>query len=523
MTPEITANQPSEQLNPQPLVRGLTAKVVKGSLWTLAGQIAPLALTLLATPFTIRLLGAEGYGVLILVGLIPTYANFADFGMGLGSTKYASEAYSANDSIREARIVRTAALISFLASFPIGLAMFIFSTPIIRLFNVPDHLVGDGSVALKFASITFVVNFLNNIFNTPQLTRLRMDLNTLISSCFRVVGIVATPIVVYLGFGIVGATLVLMVAALATLAGHLAMSHRLLPELYGLSVDRSIARPLLRFGGGLVIGGVAAVLLVNLEKAVLARATNVETLAYYSVAFNFAMMATMFSGAMIQSLLPAFSQLLIPEKREQLNKLFSRALRINIFGMLPILAFLFVIARPLFTIWAGPDFGRESTLPFYVILGGLFFNIIAFLPASLLLAFGRSDLTAKLYWVELFPYLGLIAVLTTNLGSIGAALAWSTRVFVDAIVITYLCRKTVGVSFDLLNGSLSGPFVALLILAPPMVIAALTPNFSNWLLLMLAISICLYTVLAWKKFLAHDEKLWLRSKFDALFVTRRSN
>ncbi len=64
----------------------MTTKVVKGSLWTLAGQIAPMAVTLIATPFTIRLLGSEGYGVFVLVALIPTYLGFADFGMGLGST-----------------------------------------------------------------------------------------------------------------------------------------------------------------------------------------------------------------------------------------------------------------------------------------------------------------------------------------------------------------------------------------------------------------------------------------------------
>src|SRR4029079_17936834 len=98
-----------------PSTAGMTTKVVKGSLWTLAGQVAPIAFSFVATPFTIRLLGAEGYGVLILVGLIPSYLGFADFGMGLGSTKFASEAYAAGDGEREARIVRTAALIAFLA------------------------------------------------------------------------------------------------------------------------------------------------------------------------------------------------------------------------------------------------------------------------------------------------------------------------------------------------------------------------------------------------------------------------
>ena len=70
----------------------MTTKVVKGSMWTLAGSVAPLAVSFISTPFIIRYLGAESYGVLLLVGLIPAYFSFADFGMGVASTKFAAEA-----------------------------------------------------------------------------------------------------------------------------------------------------------------------------------------------------------------------------------------------------------------------------------------------------------------------------------------------------------------------------------------------------------------------------------------------
>jgi O-antigen/teichoic acid export membrane protein len=65
--------------NAAPSTRGLTAKVFKGSLWTLVGQVLPMLASLVSTPFVIRFLGSEAYGVLILVGLIPYYFAFADF------------------------------------------------------------------------------------------------------------------------------------------------------------------------------------------------------------------------------------------------------------------------------------------------------------------------------------------------------------------------------------------------------------------------------------------------------------
>jgi O-antigen/teichoic acid export membrane protein len=331
-----------------------------------------------------------------------------------------------------------------------------------------------------------------------------------------VLGIVAVPIVIYLGGGIVGATAALMAASLLTLAGHIYMSNRLLPGLTDLTIDRAVVRPLLKFGSGLVVGGVAAVMLVNLEKLVLARVTSVEVLAYYSVAFSFAMMATMFSGAMLQSLMPAFSQLMTPDRREQLNGLFSRALRMNIIGMLPILTGLFVIARPLFTVWAGPDFGRESTLPFYILLGGLFFNLLAFVPLSLLMAAGRTDILAKLYWIELFPYLALIAVLTWRFGAVGAATAWSIRVCADAIVMAVLAGRAVGLSFQVFKGKRANLAVAFLVLAPPLIVAASTAAFPVWLVFLLAASLGAYALLAWKKFLEADERTWFFGRLAAI-------
>src|SRR4051794_17937617 len=127
VTPETTADRIPEAAKPQNSTKGLTTKVVKGSLWTFAGQAAPLAVSFITTPFVIRLLGTEGYGVWVLVGLMPAYLAFADFGMSIASTRFAAEAYGAGDHHREARIVRTAAVVALCSSVPFAAVLFFFS------------------------------------------------------------------------------------------------------------------------------------------------------------------------------------------------------------------------------------------------------------------------------------------------------------------------------------------------------------------------------------------------------------
>ncbi|HQZ82456.1 MAG TPA: flippase [Pyrinomonadaceae bacterium] len=505
VTPE-NADSPE---NTPPSTAGMTTKVVKGSLWTLLGQVAPLAVSLVATPFTIRLLGAEGYGVLILVGLIPTYLGFADFGMGLASTKFASEAYAAGDAEREARTVRTAAVIALCASVPVALLVILFSGRLVTLFNVPEHLFAEASLALKVAAVTFVLNFLNSIFNTPQLTRLRMDLNTFVTSGFRMLGIIATPIVIYLGFGILGAIVVLLAASLLTLAGHIYTSGRLLPKLFDLSLDRNAIRPLLKFGGAFAISTVAALLLGSSEKFILAHSTTMKELAYYSVAFTIATMLTMFSGAMTQSLVPAFSQLQGEGQHERLSDLYNRCIRLTSIAFFPTIVFVAIIGRPFLSIWAGEDFSQRSIGPLYILLAGLLLNAVAFFPAAMLMASGRTRTLAKLYWFELVAYIPLAFLLVSSYGALGAAAAWSIRVILDTFLLFLLARSASSVSVDRPAAMAA---IAVAILAIP---AGLVLYFGSLTGVLIAISLTAfvaYAVMVWHFVLTTDELDWLRSR-----------
>ena len=61
VTPESTADGlTTAPLDQTPSTAGMTTRVVKGSIWTLAGQVLPLFASLVTTPLIIRMLGSEG-------------------------------------------------------------------------------------------------------------------------------------------------------------------------------------------------------------------------------------------------------------------------------------------------------------------------------------------------------------------------------------------------------------------------------------------------------------------------------
>jgi O-antigen/teichoic acid export membrane protein len=213
---------------------------------------------------------------------------------------------------------------------------------------------------------------------------------------------------------------------------------------------------------------------------------------------------------------PAFSQLAKPDKVEQLNQLYSRSIRINIFALLPGLVILAVIAKPFFTVWAGEEFGRESPGPFYVLLLGLFFNLCCYIPWAIILSQGRTDFFAKFYWIQLFPYIALTAALAYNFGAIGAAAAWSARVIAESYIFFRFAGTVAKVQFSFSNykrALVSG----IVILLPPLLLALTINNLSSWLLLVTPLSLIIYSVLMWKTVVAPDEKVWVAQQVAGLY------
>jgi O-antigen/teichoic acid export membrane protein len=216
---EIMSASPAIQAGPQ--AAGMTTRVVRGSLWSVGGQAVVIATSLVATPFVIRLLGTESYGVLALINVLIGYIAFADLGMGAASTRFGSQAHARGDDEEEASVVWTALTLSLIPSMIAALALALAARPLVEhALRLPDHLQGAAVIALRIAAVGFVARAVSGVLNTPQLTRLRIDLYTLINSGSAVVQVALVPIILALGGGLVGAVTVVSGMTIATLIAH---------------------------------------------------------------------------------------------------------------------------------------------------------------------------------------------------------------------------------------------------------------------------------------------------------------
>src|SRR2546429_9020696 len=122
---------------------GLTSKVVRGSAWSVGGQGVTLLASLVATPFVIRLLGPEGYGVLALINVLIGYLAFTDLGMGTASTRFGADAHARDDDgDAEAAVIWTSLWLAGGSSFLCGAAPGLPAAPPLRHhLPLPPHFI----------------------------------------------------------------------------------------------------------------------------------------------------------------------------------------------------------------------------------------------------------------------------------------------------------------------------------------------------------------------------------------------
>src|ERR1039458_3242682 len=306
---------------------GLRAMVARSGIWGLTGSLAALAASFVVTPFIIRLLGPASYGVWALLQTMLSYLILADLGMARASTKFAGDCYGKGDGEGEAAAIWTSAAITVAVTALCALAV-IFAAPFLvtTALHVPRHLIRPSVLAVRIIAVAAVVGSVAGTMNTPQTVRLRWGVLTLSSSGPAIAATVATPVILFLtSGGVVVMAVVVAAAAAATAAANLFIGVRLQPGLLRPRFRRNLVSPLLRYGGGLTISGLAAIPLVTAERFFLASNHSTSVVAYYAVAMTLGTSLMVIASAVAQPMFPALVRLHAAGAHEDLRRLYQQA------------------------------------------------------------------------------------------------------------------------------------------------------------------------------------------------------
>lgn len=497
--------------------------VARSGIWGLTGGLAALAASFVVTPFIIRLLGPASYGVWALLQSMLSYLILADLGMARASTKFAGDCYSKGDGEGEAAAIWTSAVITVVVTALCALAVIFAARFLVTTaLHVPRHLIRPSVLAVRIIAVASVVGSVAGTMNTPQTVRLRWGVLTLSSSGPAVIASVAAPIVLVLtSGGVVVIATVAAAAAVVTAAANLLIAVRLQPGLLRPRFRRNLVSPLLRYGGGLTISGLATIPLVTAERFFLAHNHSTSVVAYYAVAMSIGSVLTVIASTVAQPMFPALVRLHAAGAHKELRHLYRQAQQGIFLIVTPAAILMIFLAEPFLRLWAGPQYAEHSTFPLIVIVVGVSMNTLAMVPYTYMLASGRTSFIAKIHLLELLPYLAAAMVLTAKFGALGAALAWSSRMALDTLIFVTTCKRHGGLPWAPTSTRI---LVGLLVPASLIASTALLSTFTSSLVVRSACATALllvYVGVVWTLVLTTPERSGMRSLASQLLTRGR--
>jgi O-antigen/teichoic acid export membrane protein len=398
---------------------------------------------LVTIPFMIRLLGSSRYGLWALLSTSITWAMIADVGMASASTKFGAERYAHGDDRGESAVVWSALSVTGVSTSCVAILVAIEARFILEhLLKANAGLIAPGVVALRVVCAIFVAQSIAGTINTPQVVRLRWREYTLVNGSANLFASIGAPVaLVLLSGGVVTVAVVGLASGVIAALGNLLLAVRAQPAVRRPSVDRATLRKLLAYGGALTVSGLASIPLTTAERFFLAHNHSTTVVAYYAVAATLGTTLYVLPGQLMQPLLPGLARLEAEGRFDEHRALYMKALGGLFVVLMPAAIMLMFLARPFLSLWAGRAYGLHGTGPFLVIMVGVLFNCLGWVPLSYLLSAGRTKVIAYVQTAEVVPYLVGAYLLTSRFGAVGAAAVWSARLVVQAVVLFAVVRR----------------------------------------------------------------------------------
>lgn len=443
-------------------------RISTNAAYQLFAQVGVLALNLVASPLIVHGLGLEAYGLLVLVGVTTNYFGFVELGLGRATIQVLAQhrTRGENDEFREVFWTASAA---YLALSVVGAVALVVAAPWIvkSVLAVSPAFVPQAIHAFWIGAAGLVVTMQRDVASSVATAMERFDL---IGRLTLFIGLLQTVVNVGLvlwGFPLTGVMLGGLAVQGLALAVYWVIAFAVAPKLRPLRIQLSRLRGLLRFGGYVTVSQVVGPLLVHSEKVFIGAFATVQQLPYYAVPYNLSWALTAVPTSLVSVIYPALVRLRAQGDAAGVRETVRRSTRYVFVALLGPVVILVVYAREILTVWMGADFAVQASGCLRILAIAVLANVMAWPAYQLLHAAGRADLTARYHVVELVIHIPASILLISQLGVLGAAIAWLLRVAIDSALLLRAAAEVAGMPAHFLAREMFGRAVGVAVLLLP--------------------------------------------------------
>ncbi|MEW8507348.1 MAG: flippase [Candidatus Thiodiazotropha sp.] len=496
------------------LIRG--GRLAKNVVWNLLSIGVPFLVAIITIPILIDAIGKDRFGLLAISWMFVGYFSLFDFGLGRALTVLVARCLGENRQDDIPGLVWTAlTLMAVLGVIGFGIISMLTPWLVGSVLKVPPELQQETSKAfyLLSLSIPFVILTvgLRGVIAAYQqfgmLTAIRIPMGI-----FTFVGPVA---VLPFSISLYPIVAVLVVGRFIAVLAHLLLMLRIVPEVaYRYRLDVAQLRPLLGFGGWMTVSNLVVPLMVSMDRFVIGAVLSVTAVAFYTTPFEIVFRLLVIPTAFAAVLLPAQSTTLAIEKGDERRYsavLFNKGLSYIYIVLFPLLLLISVFSYDGLKLWVGEEFASNGFMVMqWLVVGALLYGLSQ-VPFSLLQSAGHPDWAAKLHLLELPVYIAVLWWALTNYGILGAAVVWTLRAWVDALVLYALSL----ILIPECRTSAPGFGISMII---AVILFFLATQFDDLLgkSMFVIVVLTVFTYIVWEYVLEQKERRWLLNGLGSL-------
>jgi O-antigen/teichoic acid export membrane protein len=472
-------------------------KLLKSSFFRVIEIVTVTIISLVLTPYLIKHLGDENYGLWLLILSTLGWFNFIDLGFASAVKREIAIALEKEDNHR-INVVFSVAVVLF------GTLGFIAASCVLILALVPDLLGIDtdsqttAAIALSVLALKVLLDFIMNSFHGFFTAYLRMDIDANISLLNTMI---KSALVFYLviDLNIYGAVIATITADVITHCLKVYYAKKLNSGFtFSLKfVSLNEIKHLFSYSKHLVAAGIANIILRRSDPVVISHILGLKFVALYGVINNLINQLEGLVVAVVGVFNPMLNRLVA--RNSSIDDVFKHIVDVNFFVVILLYTPLAILAEDFIFLWIGGEYAQHASLA--SILGFAYICKSISRPiGAVLLAQANHKLMSVVSFFGALINISLSITFAHKWGLFGVAIATAVSFFISEVLLNLWLLRRYN-NFSIIRPALKFMLLALtyitLVFIGNMIFEQLPPLSWFELILSAAITVTVLSAFSW--------------------------
>lgn len=427
------------------LNESISQKIIRNTIFNTIGRFWGILVALFLTPYIIRHIGVDRFGIWAIVGVLTGYFGLLDFGIGTSFVKYISEFYAKEDYKKINQVVNTGFIFySIFAVFIIALG-FLTINPLLNFFKIPSDLYSEALFVFLLGIILFSISNALSVFGAVQTGLQRMDITNKVVIAISIPNIAGTIFFLQRGYGLPGLMINNAIILAISSIINIIIAFRVLPELRfnPFLSNKDMLKKLVSFGYKLQISRFANMISFQTDKLLIGYFLGIGVVTFYQLGSSMLQKVRQIPLVLISALIPAASEAEARKGKGSLVELYLRGSKYLIFISTPLLFFVVTNASLIMLTWMGQGYGKAA-LAIQILAMGYFAATVSGVASSIATGVARTEFEMKfgIFMATLNLFLSIILII--KIGFIGAVIGTTISLTIASFFFMMMFHKYIG-------------------------------------------------------------------------------